>query len=127
VDRQSAKWTSSAVSTSSTKFKPIPALSGINICAAKQVTATLSAEQIGAPAGFQIRIDGGPTMNPGAVRFTPAGSEDSSSFSWVRSVSPFEANDHHGFDVEWRSPTGKKTTLQSATVNLLYQRGTHKC
>jgi hypothetical protein len=82
---------------------------------------------IGAPAGFQIRVDGGPLMQPGAIRFVPAGALDSSSFTYLVSVGPFENNDHHVFDVEWRSPFGKTTTLQKATLNLQYQHGTHSC
>jgi len=42
-------------------------------------------------------------------------------------VGPFEANDHHTFDVEWRSPTGAKTTLERGTFNLQYERGTQSC
>jgi len=45
----------------------------------------------------------------------------------VNSVAPFEANDNHSFDVEWRSPTGTATTLERGTFNLQYQRGTQQC
>jgi hypothetical protein len=92
-----------------------------------QVTATLSVELNGSPAGFQIRVDNGGLMQPGAVRFVPAGPHDSFSFIWVVSVSPFEANDHHVFDVEWRSPTGRATKLERASLNLQYKRGTQRC
>jgi hypothetical protein len=127
VDLQASRWTTTAVSTSSTTFQRIPSLSGMNVCALNQVTAMLSVEVNGAPAGFQIHVDVGPLMQPGAVRFVPAGVHDSSSFTFVKAVGPSENNDHHVFDVEWRSPTGKPTTLERGTFNLVYQRGTHSC
>jgi hypothetical protein len=127
LDLQASEWTNTAVTTSSTTFRPIAALSGLTICALNQVTATLSAELNGAPAGFRVLVNFGPTMPPGAVRFVPAGPHDSFSFTFVQSVSPFENNDHHMFEVEWRSPTGAPTTLERGTLNLQYQRGTHMC
>jgi hypothetical protein len=92
-----------------------------------EVTAELSVELHGSAAGFQIRVDGGAVMHPGAVRFIPSNPHQSFSFTFVQSVAPFEANDHHVFDVEWRSPNGKRTTLEKATLNLQYERGTHRC
>jgi hypothetical protein len=127
LDLQRSRFTTTTATTSSRTFQPIPGLSGLNICALNQVTATLSAELNGAPAGFQIRIDGAGTMQPGAVRLVPAGPHDSFSFTFVNSVAPFEANDNHSFDVEWRSPTGTATTLERGTFNLQYQRGTQQC
>jgi hypothetical protein len=127
LDLQRSRFTTTTATTSSRTFQPIPGLSGLNICALNQVTATLSVELNGAPAGFQIRIDGAGTMQPGAVRLVPAGPHDSFSFTFVNSVAPFEANDNHSFDVEWRSPTGAATTLERGTFNLQYQRGTQQC
>jgi len=127
LDLQASKWTSTSVTTSSTTFAPIPSLSGLNICAVNQVTAALSVELSGAPASFQIDVDGGPIMPPGKIRFVPAGPHDSFSFVFVMSVSPFENNDHHVFDVEWRSPTGKPAFFERGTFNLQYQKGTHSC
>ena len=127
LDLQASKFTTSAATTSSKTFHTIPGLSGLTICALHQVTAALSVELNGAPASFQIRVDGGGTMQPGAIRFVPAGPHDSFSFTFVNSVGPFEADDHHGFDVEWRSPSGAATTLERGTVNLQYEHGTQNC
>jgi hypothetical protein len=127
MDLQASKFTTTTATTSSKTFRPVPGLSGLTICALQQVTATLSVELSGAPAGFQIRVDGGGTMSPGAIRFVPAGPHDSFSFTFVQAVGPFEANDNHGFGVEWRSPTGAATTLERGTFNLQYQRGTQSC
>jgi hypothetical protein len=127
LDLQASKWTTTSATTSSTTFKPIPSLSGLNICALNQVTAALSVELSGAPASFQIHVDGGPIMPPGKIRFVPAGPHDSFSFDFVMGVGPFENNDHHVFDVEWRSPTGKPAVFERGTFNLQYQQGTHGC
>lgn len=127
LDLQASRRTNTTATTSSTTFRPIAALSGLNICALNQVTATLSVELLGAPAGFQIRVDGDGIMAPGAVRFVPAAPHDSFSFTFVRSVSSFENNDHHTFDVEWRSPTGAAIMLERGTFNLQYEHGTHSC
>jgi hypothetical protein len=127
LDQQASKFTDTTVTTSSKTFRAIPGLSGLNICALHQVTATLGVELNGAPAGFQIRVDGGGTMQPGALRFVPAGPHDSFSFTFIGNAAPFEANDHHEYDVEWRSPTGAPVTLERGTFNLQYQRGTQMC
>jgi hypothetical protein len=127
MDLQASKFTTTKATTSSKTFRPIKGLSGLTICALHQVTATLSVELNGAPARFQVRVDGGGTMAPGSIRFVPAGPHDSFSFTFVQSVGPFEANDNHGFEVEWRSPTGAATTLERGTFNLQYQRGTQSC
>jgi len=127
LNRQASKWTTTIATTSRKTFTPIPGLSGLNICALNQVTAALSVELNGAPAGFQIHVDDGPIMQPGKIRFVPAGAHDSFSFDFVMSVGPFENNDHHVFDVEWRSPTGSPAVLERGTLNLQYQQGTHSC
>ena len=113
--------------TANAIYEPLVALSGLNVCALNQVTATLSVELSGAPVRFKIVVDNGTTMPPGAVQFIPAGSHDSFSFGFVQSVSPLENNDHHTFQVDWRSPTGKQVTLERGTLNLQYEKGTHGC
>jgi hypothetical protein len=127
LDFQAARWTNTTQTTSSTTFRAVNGLSGLNICALHQVTAALSVELNGAPAGFRIQVDGGGFMPPGTVRFVSAGAHDSFSFTFVQNVNPFEANDHHAFDVEWRSATGAATTLERGSFNLQYQRGTQSC
>jgi len=127
LDLQASRFTTSTATTSSKTFHSIPGLSELTICALHQVTATLSVQLSGAPAGLQVRVDGGGTMQPGAIRLVPAGAHDSFSFTFVNGVGPFEADDHHSFDVEWRSPTGAATTLERGTVNLQYGHGTQNC
>ena len=42
LDLQRSRFTTTTATTSSRTFQPIPGLSGLNICALNQVTATLS-------------------------------------------------------------------------------------
>jgi hypothetical protein len=126
VDLQASRQTTTTQHAATTAWRSVPGL-GLTICALHQVTATLSVELTGAPASFRIREDGGPVIAPGAVRFVPAGDHDSVSFTFLANAAPFEANDNHGFSVEWRSATGAQTTLERATVNLQYEHGTQAC
>lgn len=126
LDLQASKWTTTTQQATTTTWRSVTGL-GLTVCALGQVTATLSAEVTGAPASFQIREDGGPIIAPGAVRFVPAGDHDSFSFTFLANAAPFEANDNHGFGVEWRSATGQRTTLERATLNLQYEHGTQAC
>jgi len=127
LDLQASEFTTTAVSKTGTVFSAVPGLSGLAVCAAGQVTATVSMQLNGAPAGLQVLVDGGPVMDPGAVRFVPAGPYDSSSFTFTKTVSAFENNDHHTFDVQWRAPAGGTAHLVRGTVSLAYQKGTHGC
>lgn len=127
LDLQASKFTTTTQTTSSTTFRAINGLSGISICALNQVTADLSVEINNAPATFQIRFDGGPTMLPGTVRFNPTNPHDSFSFTYLQNVTTFEGSDLHAFDVEWRSPTGQPVTLERGTFNLQYEHGTTGC
>jgi hypothetical protein len=60
-------------------------------------------------------------------RSPPVGAHDSFFFAFLNTVGPFEADDHHSFDVEWPSPTGAATTLERGTLNLQYEHGTQNC
>lgn len=126
VNRQLGVWRNSPISTTSMSFRSVPGL-GARICATGEVSVTVSLEGTGGPMGVLVLVDNGPTSAPGAVRFMPKGDADSASFTFFQNTSAFEANDHHFFDVEWRSPFGAKTTLLEATMNLVYQKGTHAC
>jgi hypothetical protein len=126
LNEQKAFWRAGRITTTSKTFHVVPGLHG-TICAEGEVSGTLSVQGTGAPMGLLILQDFGPTMKPGPIRFTLSGAADSTSFTFVTNTSTFEANDDHQFDVEWRSPTGAKTTLIGATLNLQYQAGTHTC
>ena len=127
LDRQSAKWTTSSATTSSTAWRNVPGLS-LTRCTLNQVTATLSVTVNGAPVRFRVIIDGVPEapMKPDSARFVPSGSE-SCSYTFVARTAPFENDDTHGFAVQWRSPSGSPVTLTRGDLNLLFQRGTHGC
>jgi hypothetical protein len=128
LNEQQAVFTTTPQTTSSTGWQGILTSNGNDlICALGQVTGTLSVQLTGAPAGFRIVVDGVPLMQPGAIRFVPAGNSDSSSFTFVASVTTTGGRgDEHSFDVQWHSATGKPVTLVRATVNFQYQLS-HNC
>jgi hypothetical protein len=122
AERQSARWTTSAVSTSSTTWRNVPGLV-LTRCTLNQVTLMLSVNVEGAPVRFRVKIDDAATMKPTSSRFVPHGTE-SFAYTFVGNTGPFEANDHHLFNVQWRSPSGAQVTLHQGAINLLFQRGT---
>jgi hypothetical protein len=65
-------------------------------------------------------------MIPDSARFDPQGVE-SFGFAFVQSVHPFEADDTHRFDVQWRSATGAPVTLRQGMLNVLFEDGTQGC
>jgi hypothetical protein len=127
LDRQSAKWTTTSATTSSTQWRDVPGLS-ITRCTLDQVTAMVSVTVSGAPVTFRVIIDGVPEapMRPGRARFVPDGRE-SFSHTFVGRTAPFEADDTHRFSVQWRSPTGATVTLRRGVLNVLFESGTQGC
>jgi hypothetical protein len=127
LDRQRARWTTTSATTSSTAWRNVPNLA-ITRCTLNQVTAMLSVTVRGAPVRFRVIIDGVPEapMKPSSARFVPNGAE-SFAYSFVGNTGPFEADDTHRFNVQWRSPTGSPVTLQHGALNLLFQQGTQGC
>jgi hypothetical protein len=128
LDLQKARWTTTAVSTSSSQWRNLPGLARLPACTLNQVSATLSVTIGGAPARFRVIIDSVPEapMKPGPARFVPDGQE-SFSYTFVGNTGPFEDDDSHVFGVQWRSPTGGRVSLYRGALNLLYQAGTHNC
>jgi len=126
ANRQHGVWRSVQASTDSRVFRAVPSLRA-RVCAIGEVSVTVSLSGAGAPMLVQVHQDDGPVIAPGAVTFAPEASGDSTSFTFLARVQPFEANDHHYFQVEWRSLTGGRATLLAATMNLVYQQGSHAC
>jgi hypothetical protein len=122
-----SEWTISHETTSSSDFEPVRDLRPLNLCTSGRVTATLSVELTGNPAGFRINMDRGRIMEPGPVRFVPVGLHDSFSFTFTGELGPLRTGEHHTFAVEWRSPTHAATTLERATFVLQPQPGTASC
>jgi hypothetical protein len=127
LDRQTARWTTDDATTSSTNWRNVPGLRRTR-CTVDQVTAMLSVTVQGAPVQFRVVIDGVPEaqMMPGPARFVPDGAE-SFSYTFVRNTGPFEADDTHSFNVQWRSPSGDRVTMRRGAVNLLFEDGTQGC
>jgi hypothetical protein len=127
LDRQAARWTTTQASTSSTSWRNVPRLALVR-CTRNQVTAMVDVTVSGAPVMFRVVVDGVPEapMRPGPARFVPHGAE-SFSYTFVGRTAPFEADDTHSFNVQWRSPSGDRVTLRRGTLNLLFQRGQQGC
>ena len=127
LDRQTARWTTTNVTTSSRDWRNVTGL-GRTRCTLNQVTAILSATVEGGPVRFRVIIDGVPEapMRPGVARFVPNGVE-SFSYTFVGNTGPFEADDTHRFNVQWRSPSGARLTLREGALTLLFQDGTQGC
>jgi hypothetical protein len=127
LDRQRARWTTTSATTSSTAWRNVPNLA-ITRCTLNQVTAMLSVTVRGAPVRFRVIIDGVPEapMKPSFARFAPNGTE-SFAYTFVGNTGPFEADDTHSFNVQWRSPSGAPVRLHQGALNLLYQQGTQGC
>jgi hypothetical protein len=127
VERQVGKWTTSNASTSSTDWRNVPGLHRVPICSRREVSATLGVTVEGPPVRFRVVIDTPEApMRPGPVRFVPSGRQ-SFSFTFIGETIPFEADDTHTFSVQWSSPSGRRVTLTSGVLNLVFERGTQGC
>jgi uncharacterized cupin superfamily protein len=120
LDRQTARWRTSPITTSSTDWENVPAFTRTR-CTRHQVTVMLSVT-------VRVVPDGVPEapFEPGSARFVPDGVE-SFSHTFVDNTLPFEADDTHRFDVQWRSPDGVAVTLRRGVMNVLFERGSQGC
>jgi hypothetical protein len=127
LDRQTARWRTTPLTTSSTEWENVPGLSRTR-CMRNQVTVMLSVTLEGGPAAFRIVPDGVPEapLEPGFARFVPSGVETFSAM-FVEDTVPFEADDTHRFDVQWRSPDAVPVSLRRGVLNLLYEQGRQGC
>ena len=100
----------------------------VSRCTVHEVAETVTLTVSGAPVRFRGVVDGVPEapMKPGALRFVPSGKE-SVSFTFVANTAPFEADDTHHFDIQWRSPSGAAVRLHEGAVNLVFERGSQGC
>ena len=126
LDRQRFGFFRGVITTRSTTFHNIPGATSGLICARGAVSAVVSVTASGGPFALLVRVDDGPVLHPGAVRFA-GGGIDSTSYTWVGAVGPFEANDHHSFAVQWKSATGQPVTLRKAVIDVLFRNGTAAC
>jgi hypothetical protein len=122
VDHQKGVVHHGTTSTTSTSWRRAPGLR-LNVCAIKEVSATLSVTVTGAPVQFRLLIDAVPAVAPGKVFFNPTRRQRSFSFTFLSGSGTFEGSDAHNFTAQWRSPTGRRTTLHGATLNLVYEKG----
>lgn len=127
ANQQSAQWTAGEVATFDRKFSSIPGLGNMAVCASGQISATVSVELHGAAVDFRIRIDQHDIMEPGAVRFVPAGAHDSFSFTFTENLLPLDGLDRHVLQLQWKAASGTAATLERATMELWYQSASANC
>jgi hypothetical protein len=127
VNQQNVQWTTQETATASKRFSSVPSFRELDVCASGEVTVTVSVELNGAPAGFRIRIDRRQVMEPGAVRFVPAGPNDSFSFTFVQNLRPLNGLDRHVLQLQWRAPLGMATSLERGTIDVRNQSGSNNC
>jgi hypothetical protein len=120
LDRQTGLVLNSLRTTTSVSLVDIPGLSGLSACAVNQVTGTVSVQVTGPSVGIQVQVDNSAVLDPGSIRFIPAGAKAAFSFSFVGEMAAGE----HVFDVQWSSPTGNLVSLLRGTLNLQYEEGT---
>jgi hypothetical protein len=124
LDRQTFKYREREASTSSKAWSNVPGVGVFQVCAINEVSANVNLVLRGGPVAFRIRIDGTSEVlaHPGAVSFRP-GPGRVFSFGFAEHVAPFEANDLHQLELQWRSLTGRQVTLKRGMVNVLFERG----
>ena len=127
VNQQSSEWTAREVTTANGRFSSVPNLGRLEVCASGEVSVTISVELNGAPAGFRVLIDRRQVMEPGAVRFVPAGARDSFSFTFVQNLNSLAGLDLHALQVQWRAPCRIATSMERATVYVQYRHPSDNC
>jgi hypothetical protein len=124
LDQQTFKYRERDAATTSTKWSNLPGMGRIHICAVNEVSIQVNLVLRGAPVRIRIRIDGTDEAiaHPGPISFRP-GPGRLLSFTFAEHVAPFEADDLHVIEVQWRSGTGKRVVLKQGMVNVLFERG----
>ncbi len=122
LERQRAVSRTGTVATSSQDWRTIRAMHKL-ICSIGEVSAAATVDVTGAPVQIRILQDSGPTMDPGRARFNPGAGTTTFAYNAVNNTGTFEGLDDHAFELQWRSPTGNRVELHSASMNLLFERG----
>jgi hypothetical protein len=114
------------ISTSSGVWQDIKNLAVGPVCSQGVVSVTISVSVTGARTGFRVLIDDAGPLDPGPayVKGTSDGT-DSFSYTFSTVAEPFEANDGHSYNVQWRrSGSGTATLDHGSAVALYHDPGT---
>jgi hypothetical protein len=122
LNRQAFRWQLGKVTTTKKAFRGV--LRPIAICANRAVSGTVSVQLSGAPALFQVKVDGAKVLRPGSVPFNPLKRTTSFTFDFVGNLSPVNGSERHTFRLQWKSSTGRTVVLNKELLNLQYQAGT---
>jgi arylsulfatase A-like enzyme len=125
LDSQTFSFRDTPLSTASTNWKDVPGLGGI-VCAAGEVSASLSVTLAGAPVDVRVQVDkAGAGAHPGQAHLSAASGTSTFSFTWADTVFTKNGSDAHGFAVQWKSSTGQSATLSNGNLTLRFQRGSN--
>jgi hypothetical protein len=119
-DQQLVLWDEKPYTTTDTQWGAIKSIGpGTSIAARGPMTLTLSATFSGAPVDVRIRVDSR-YLQPRPVRFNPGRRALTSSYTFAGAG--FKSGCHY-YDVQWRSPTGRKISVRDMTTVMSYQWG----
>ncbi len=111
------------LATSSTRWRDVRGLSLVMDCMWHAASATVSVGLSGrGPVGIRVFVtDLGHRetflMEPGEIRFDPRSGNPSFSYTFVHGFRSVRT--HYLFQVQWRSPSGKRVTLRRGSLNVL--------
>jgi hypothetical protein len=120
VSSQELAWDTTSVSTTSTSWASIPALSGqAGGCNVDGISTAVTVNVTGAP--FELRVSDGPNiLNPSTTTFLPSGRSTPETFSANFVGGQETGNTPLTIEVQWRLVTsGGTTTLQGGSAVVL--------
>jgi hypothetical protein len=120
---QTALSSNAAASTTSIAMVDVPGLTGLSVCAFDEISVTVSVQLTGKSVGFQVQMDDEAILQPGSIRFIPAGHKAAFSFTFIDRARMDSGTDMHVLDMQWNSPLGRKVTLLRGTLSVQYQDG----
>ena len=120
VSGQELAWDSSVVSTTTTSWVTIPALSGLaGGCNVDGISATVTLNVTGKP--FEVRVANGPhILNAPQAIFRPPASANTETFSADFVAGPNTDNTPLAVEIQWRlAASGGSATLHGGSVVVL--------
>jgi hypothetical protein len=120
VSGQELAWDTAAVSTATTSWAPVPALSGLSGgCNVDGISVTVTVNVTGKPV--EVRVANGPNiLHSSSVTFRPPAGSGVETFSASFAGGPETNNTPLATQVQWRLVTGGgQATLHGGTVVVL--------
>jgi hypothetical protein len=115
IDHVTMVWPAAGYTTSSSAWRTMPG-GFFREGTVGAVAITLSTDLRGAPVRFRVLVNG-KSLPQGVAHFAPSRGDTSRSYSWVL---PKSDGTCQNFQVQWRSPTGKRLKLRHADTVAIY-------